>query len=181
MNRALPPARAWMAIGGTTVLPAVVWCPLPDTPTVIAGQMGPAAAVTGDLVAVDAFVADPEWQEIADVIFHTGEFSDGETTAWLGQTLLGFPGCAVAATWLDRGICAAATRRRYVFIPVSGMGRPGIRLLACAAFVQGWLAAQWPSTILATGKLDISERSLAQARNITRGVMRLSFSIFYSC
>lgn len=176
------PERAWITVGPITTSPAAIWQSLPGA---IVGQAQCMFTVTGEFVAADASMSDPEWQAIADIVFHGGSRSHVEPAAWLSQTLRTFPGCAVAATWLNRDICAVATRQCGMFtISLCGAGDPGtsIRLFACAAFVHGWLAAQWPLEALNPDRLEICEDSLAASQNmLKRGVAMMSFGIFYAC
>jgi hypothetical protein len=179
------PERAWITMGQTTTSPAAIWRSLPGAPGAIAGHARCICAVTGEFVAADASMGNPEWQAIADIVFHAGSPSLVAPAAWLSQTLRAFPGCAVAATWLNRDICAVATRQCGMFtISVCEAGNPdiGIQLFACAAFVHGWLAAQWPLEALNPSWLETCEDSLAASQNmLKRGVALTSFGIFYAC
>lgn len=150
------PAAAWIELSMEAAPVSVIWR---ETPNQRRGRL----IVAGELVAADASADDDARQALADVIWDSGSPSRAVPPPWLGQTLRAFPGCAVAASWRSRDVCAVATRQGPLAISVCGADELGasFRLFACAAFVHGWLSARWPIALLCPGRVLIRAGSPA--------------------
>jgi hypothetical protein len=106
--------------------------------------------VTGMVLATGTR-ASSQSLESADVIVGEGEAGSALPGEWLDR----FPGCAVAATWIQRGECCVATRDG-VISTVAISGQDAVGALACAVFVHGWLVAARPMRALYPAFLEVS-------------------------
>ena len=167
------PGAAWIELGMDAAPVSVIWR---ETP----GQPRGRVIVAGEFVAADASVDDEARQALADVIFDSGFPARAVPAQRLSQTLRAFPGCAVAASWRSREVCAVATCQGTLAISVCGADELGasFRLFACAAFVHGWLSARWPIASLCPGRVLIRGGSPAASPGIQWiGDRRTAFSL----
>ena len=155
-------------------------------------EWGPPArlAVSGDLVAADAMTASPESLEVADVIYFRSEPGCAQPLTWLAGTLDSCPGCAVAAIWTGAGTCLVATRAWRpmtvsYFVPNehglrAAPTEPASAALACAMFVHGWLAANWPLTALNPARLVAVTEWRPPTRTTRAGrAAAIPFALYY--
>jgi hypothetical protein len=163
MISASPPGRAWIELGADKPPVCVIWRKAPHEVVPVTSQLRGEVIVGGEFAAADASVDDEARQELADVLYDGGSSSRTDPVVWLRRTLCAFPGCAVAAAWGARDSCAVATRQGTFVIAVCAAGEFGARFrpFACAAFVHGWLSAQWPVASLAGGCVEIRAGSPA--------------------
>jgi hypothetical protein len=178
MIAASPPARAWIELGTAAVPVSVLWRETPPATVSVAGQLPGRVIVAGEFVVADASVDDRVRQALADVIVDGGSVPRAVPMRWVSQMLSTFPGCAVTASWCDPDVCAVATRQGMFAISAGGADElgAGFRLFACAAFVHGWLSAQWPMASLRLGSLVIRGSSWPASPSM-RGIgdMRIPF------
>jgi hypothetical protein len=161
MNVSVGPGSAFLRAGPLGPRPLLVRWP-GGTSVAVTTHAGE-HAVTGTLMVAEAHDRDPQRLQIADVIVAArkrdqGGLNDhGTPLGWLSETLREHPGCAVVAAWTGRSGCAVATRDGGLHaVLVRGRADIGIRVLGCAVFVHGWLAAGLPMALLDPARLEIA-------------------------
>lgn len=177
------PARAWLTAGRISPAPAAVSWPARDADRPVAHWACGRLAVAGDLIAADAAAGEPGRPEIADVIFRSGVPSCAVPAAWLDETLIRYPGCAVAAVGLNGGECMVKVRSacQAFVLSVLGESADSHRDLACAAFVYGWLAAGWSLAALSPSQLEVASGVIAAGRRMVWSpVTPLAFGVSYT-
>jgi hypothetical protein len=177
------PAQAWLTAGRISPAPVAVSWPARDAHRPVTRRACGKLAVAGDLIAADAAAGEPGRPEIADVIFRSGVPSCAVPAAWLDETLIRYPGCAVAAVGLGGGECMVAVRGACQAFVLSVLAESGdsYRDLACAAFVYGWLAAGWPLAALSSFRLEVASSVIAAGWRMVRGpVAPLAFGVSYT-
>jgi hypothetical protein len=173
------PVRAWLRLS---------WIEGDDSATLswTAGDGGADGAwaanqpdVTGQFVVADGCVNRLAGRDIADVICHMGPSRCAEPSAWLGEMLGRYPGCAVASAGLRGQDCAVAVRGESpVMLAVDGKASTGCRALLCASFVHAWLAAGLPLKALTPARLRVGAVAHSVSLRSIRGtVTPISFGI----
>lgn len=93
--------------------------------------------------------------EIADVIYRRDRPGRSRPSAWLTGILARYPGCSVAAMPVAGHRYLVATRAdRQPVLAFLVPDDHGFNVLACAAFVYGWLCAGWPLDALGAVRLE---------------------------
>lgn len=172
------PVRAWLRLS---------WTEGDDSATVswTAGDGGADVwtanepDVTGQFVVADGCVNRLAGRDIADVICHIGPSRCAEPSAWPGEMLGRYPGCAVASAGLRGQDYAVAVRGESpVMLAVDGKASTGCRALLCASFVHAWLAAGLPLKALTPARLRVGAVAHSVSLRSIRGtVTPISFGI----
>jgi len=150
-----------------------------DPARVIARWRSTAAVVTarlsvsGDVVALDADGSGP--LDVADVIY-----CRERPAHWLSEVLDRYPGCAVAATGVDRGCLVTCRTITFSFFNPITTNELGFFPLICAMFVHGWRTAGWPLRALDPHGLVVTADHVDAVRAVTANpAMPIPFALYY--
>jgi hypothetical protein len=159
------PAQALLTAGD----PARVIARWRSCAAVVTARLG----VSGDVVALDADGSGP--LDVADVIY-----CRERPAPWLSEILDRYPGCAVAATGVDRGCLVACRTIAISFFNPITWNELGFYPLICALFVHGWRTAGWPLAALDPRGLVVTAEHVDSVRAaVGNSATPIQFALYY--